>query len=1022
MTSTDKSSPNVQKAADLRKGGPTLAHGELLELKRALVREGERDAARELHAWCLGQDQKQAHAALSSGRVSPSEALLLAKRLARDQEFGLARRLLKLARKGLTKASYPAIYLEVYQKSALYTYKDPGLPVSWRLDRALDLLGEVEDLATTTDPETLGLAGAIHKRKWEVDTARHHLERALFFYLRGYAQSAPAGARGQILRFLHDHPKYILTADTDQGYNGINAAFILDLLARQEEDEARRAGMTSEAAEWRRHYARLIREGIVRSVPGVHERFGHEWWFYATIGEAFFGLGRHDAANYTTAVEWFVEKPAVAGLERSIGATTTGALDIPEWEFESTARQLARLALLQGEPELSEAKFMTSNAGLTLAAILRHDREAVLSSFRGKVGLALSGGGFRAALFHIGVLASLAEHGVLPHVEVLSCVSGGSIIGAHYYLELRHLLQNERDDTITPARYVDIVARIEHAFLEGVQRNIRMRVIAEWTTNLKMIFVPGYSRTLRVGELYERELFSRVRDAVPSPVDAQAQANRRRLLPAWLARRLDARPRKRWLDGLCIHPLANDGTPEHAFVPRTHNWRRRNKVPELILNATSLNTGHGWQFTPSFMGESPAAINPTIDANDRLRRLTYAQAPLVHRRLRLGHAVAASSCVPGLFGPLRLDGLYDDRSVRLVDGGVCDNQGVASLLEQDCTVALVSDASGQMESQRTPSANMLGVPLRANGILQARVREAQYTDIAARARAMLLRGLMFVHLKHDLRGEQVAWIDCPSYLKESDFTSARGDDDATSYGILSVVQRRLAAIRTDLDSFHDLEACALMTSGYRMTNAELEAERPSIHGFKNRVVQGKWRFLEVEEAMVPRPPAKVTGLSPAPEFEAKEQRAYERRRAYLERCLLVGAAIPFKVWQLSRTLQVLAWCLAAAAVGVAVWGLWFYRHLRLGNAIAGDATIGTAAASAGAIACTAVLAFVVNRLLGPTTGAGVMKAVRWRETLQSIAAGISMALGGWLIARLHLHIFDRWYLRCGKLQRLRDRV
>ena len=41
---------------------------------------------------------------------------------------------------------------------------------------------------------------------------------------------------------------------------------------------------------------------------------------------------------------------------------------------------------------------------------------------RGRVGLALSGGGFRASLYHIGVLAKLAELDVLRHVEVLSCV------------------------------------------------------------------------------------------------------------------------------------------------------------------------------------------------------------------------------------------------------------------------------------------------------------------------------------------------------------------------------------------------------------------------------------------------------------------------------------------------------------------------------------------------------------------------------------------------------------------------
>ena len=53
-----------------------------------------------------------------------------------------------------------------------------------------------------------------------------------------------------------------------------------------------------------------------------------------------------------------------------------------------------------------------------------------------KLGLALSGGGFRASYFHIGVLAQMAEQGLLRHVEVISTVSGGSIIGALYYLHV----------------------------------------------------------------------------------------------------------------------------------------------------------------------------------------------------------------------------------------------------------------------------------------------------------------------------------------------------------------------------------------------------------------------------------------------------------------------------------------------------------------------------------------------------------------------------------------------------------
>ena len=47
------------------------------------------------------------------------------------------------------------------------------------------------------------------------------------------------------------------------------------------------------------------------------------------------------------------------------------------------------------------------------------------------VALCLSGGGFRAALFHLGALRRLNELGVLGHVDTLSAVSGGSILAAH---------------------------------------------------------------------------------------------------------------------------------------------------------------------------------------------------------------------------------------------------------------------------------------------------------------------------------------------------------------------------------------------------------------------------------------------------------------------------------------------------------------------------------------------------------------------------------------------------------------
>jgi len=51
-----------------------------------------------------------------------------------------------------------------------------------------------------------------------------------------------------------------------------------------------------------------------------------------------------------------------------------------------------------------------------------------------KIGLALSGGGFRATLYHLGLVRFLRDAGILPHVSHITSVSGGSIIAAHLCL------------------------------------------------------------------------------------------------------------------------------------------------------------------------------------------------------------------------------------------------------------------------------------------------------------------------------------------------------------------------------------------------------------------------------------------------------------------------------------------------------------------------------------------------------------------------------------------------------------
>jgi predicted acylesterase/phospholipase RssA len=534
---------------------------------------------------------------------------------------------------------------------------------------------------------------------------------------------------------------------------------------------------------------------------------------------------------------------------------------------------------------------------------------------------------------------------MLRHVEVLSCVSGGSIIGAHYYLEARKLLQEKEDALITKQDYIDIVKRMQKEFLLGVQRNIRVRMLADVWANLRMIRAPHtYSRTQRVGELYEEEIFSRVPDGG------------------------GAEPR--YLNELLIQPAGESGD----FAPKNDNWRRAAKVPMLVLNATALNTGHIWQFTATWTGEPPAGIDAEIDSNYRLRRMYYDEAPKEHHKVRLGHAVAASACVPGIFDPIVFSNLYPNLSVRLVDGGVHDNQGTASLLEQDCVVVLVSDASGQMEAQNEPSHSLLGPPLRSNTILQARVREAQYHELDARRRASLLRGVMFVHLKKDLEGESLDWVDCEDPQDPcSDAPTPGRRGVLTPYGIRRDVQQRLAAIRTDLDSFSDTEAYALMTSGYRMTEHEMREQFSSFGAAAN--THERWDFLVVEDAMKQRDAAKE-----------------------LNQHLGVASELFLKAWRvLPRWRQIVAlMLLGAPAVLGFFWACWRWASFPLLT----PGVIGSTAATI---------------LVGLVVGKTVLKVALFRETLTRIALGVGVGFIMCLFAQIHLHLFDKWYLRAGHI-------
>jgi predicted acylesterase/phospholipase RssA len=890
---------------------------------------------------------KEALLILRGGQEGPQKMLELAKKLKGELRFTYARRLLLRASKHKDTALDHELREKIFQQLALCTYKDEDLPADERLDRALETLREIADFKTTTVQETLGLIGAIYKRKWELDNQRENLEQSLVYYLRGYEQ----GARN------------------DQGYTGINAAYILDRIANLEEAQAKKAGRELIATEARER-AHDIRQTVVDEVgplasdPDLHDK----WWYYATVAEAHFGL-----QNYDEAVKWIHDGHARAKV-------------VYEWELQTCAFQLASIARLQPDKDLGPASDALVRA-FGVAAVPR-------SAFTGKVGLALSGGGFRASLYHLGVLAQLAELDLLRKVEVVSCVSGGSIVGAHYYLKVRQLLQTKTDAEIKREDYIQLVAEMIDEFSAGVQKNIRTRVAVNPLKNFRIFWSDVYSRTFRAAELYEQHLYSRVKD--------------------------DHTQGPRWLNELTISPhtkINGEVFNDSSFTPKYQNWRREAKVPIMVLNAATLNTGHTWQYTAMWMGEAPAGIDSEIDGNERLRRMYYCDAPEDHQKVRLGQAVGASAAVPGVFAPLTLDNLYPDRIVRLADGGVADNQGVDTLLEQDCKVMLVSDASGQMESQPASSQKILGVLLRSNSIFQARIREAEYHDLKGRRRSNLLRGFMFVHLKGDLNVDPVDWIDClDPYDACEDVRPQWRRDPYTRYGIAKDVQELLSALRTDLDSFSEAEAYALMTSGYRMTEFQIKKEK-CVEDFFEPAQSEPWKFLEMEEFM----------------------RDSGKGNKYLKKLLTAGSSNAFKVWQIDPVLKNVgrAVLLLIAIAIVALVYVWWNAPLpepaaqRVTDITTASATVVKGLTFRKVVTYIydaivmmlvfGLLAKVLTALFGTFVSQHAIGLVRWKDTVRRIAIGIIVSTIGFVAAVTHVYIFDKRFLSLSTLQKVKDK-
>lgn len=655
-------------------------------------------------------------------------------------------------------------------------YQNRELPANVRFSKALSILG-------TLDPEegeTKRLKGAIYKRKYQYGKNLEDLYRAISYY--------ETAAQDVV---------------EDEGYGAVNAVYLYYALIAHLDH--------SIDSEMQRTYASKIEQIVTNAInhlettyPTPESRRVKELeWISPTLAELYLSRYDYEKCNAYLRESMFIENgkelieellrirpDLVADIRDEVDKAAKIDFGMSRKRF-TTVEQLIKLYDLL-------PNHRAQNNDNNLHAIFRGMPEEaeiynIIHSVRiGKVGLALSGGGFRASLFHIGVLYRLAELDILRHVQVISSVSGGSIVAMHYYLKLKHLMEHNDNFRLGKEAFIELVRELETEFIEGIQTNIRMQAFVDNEGDL----------TETLGCLYEKQLFARTGDVPDS------------------------------MNGLYIRPMMN-GENKESFKPHFNNFELKNKVPVLIINATSLNNGHNWRFTASGMGEVPHMYDMTVDKNKIYEYTRYEDFQTKFQKISIGKAVAASSAVPGLFDPISMGKPYGNGdTIRLSDGGVYDNQGIAGLVSEECDIMITSDASKQLSEQDDPSDFRFDVVERIQDVLMNKTRDSEFKIAKELYRSNRLKGLSILHLKDCFPVDRIEPSSSKSKKGENAETPCKQIDFFKTLD--KEVQEKLASIRTDLDAFHDLEAQALIQSGYEIT----------AHWFDTYGQQEEWKYFD----------------------------------------------------------------------------------------------------------------------------------------------------------------------------------
>ena len=334
-----------------------------------------------------------------------------------------------------------------------------------------------------------------------------------------------------------------------------------------------------------------------------------------------------------------------------------------------------------------ELAALDSGAGLILSVRGGITTPPPVAALDKTIGLSLSGGGSRAVAFHLGTLRALENLKLLDEVDVISGVSGGSVMTGLFGYTEAPFADVDRD-TVQFLRRGLVVT--------GLMKLLHPARAAALVWNLVFVALPTLLSDLLTW------LASRVVSLFPALRGACGAISR----CSWPSRRRYSRTH------VLADAIADVVGAQHCDAPT----RQRKSI---VFNACELRTGTAFRMS-----------------NQRFGCFRYGWAPA--GELRVADAVTASAAYPPFLPPFdwrrpfELNGKTDTHRVVVTDGGVFENLGVSvmepgrnpeiSAIAYNVDIIIASDAgAGQFTGETVP----ISWPNRMTQVVSAVMRKVQ---------------------------------------------------------------------------------------------------------------------------------------------------------------------------------------------------------------------------------------------------------------------------------------------------------